>query len=314
MKSIFYLCMLLAGLHAVVQPHHVPDHHNDRNSSQDINPPEQLPKAGGDVVAENTAIIKVAPSNADFAFRFYKQIKSEAADKNIFFSPLSISTAFAMLTLGAKSATQSQIHEGLSFNLTEIEEREIHEGFHQLIKILNRPDSDIQLNMGNALFVDERRELLEKFLEDVKSLYESDVFPTNFQNSSESEKQINDYIEKKTHGKIANLVKDLNPFTVLVLINYIFFKAHWENPFNSLFTKVDDFFVDANTTVKVNMMYRNQYYNTHYDEELSCWVVEIPYKGNAAAYFILPDEGKIEQVEDALLKETVDKWTKSLHL
>ncbi|XP_067392776.1 alpha-1-antiproteinase-like, partial [Emydura macquarii macquarii] len=89
---------------------------------------------------------------------------------------------------------------------------------------------------------------------------------------------------------------------------------HWENPFNSLFTKVDDFFVDANTTVKVNMMYRNQYYNTHYDEELSCWVVEIPYTGNAAAYFILPDEGKIEQVEDALLKETVDKWTKSLHL
>uniref|UniRef100_A0A8C0J1K4 Serpin domain-containing protein n=1 Tax=Chelonoidis abingdonii TaxID=106734 RepID=A0A8C0J1K4_CHEAB len=52
--------------------------------------------------------------------------------------------------------------------------------------------------------------------------------------------------------------------------------------------------------------------NFKYRLELSCWVVEIPYKGNAAALFILPDEGKMQQVEDALLKETLFKWTKSL--
>ncbi|XP_037754546.1 alpha-1-antitrypsin [Chelonia mydas] len=312
MKSILCLCVLLAGLHAVVLSHHVPEHHNDQDGQTDNNPPQQLSPVGGKVITEHMTFMKVVASNADFAFRFYKQIKSEAADKNIFFSPLSISTAFAMLTLGAKSATLSQILQGLSFNLTEIEEREIHEGFHQLLQMLNHPDSEIQLNMGNALFIDDQLKLLEKFLEDVKTLYESETFPTNFQNSAEAEKQINDYIENKTHGKIANLVKDLDPLAVMILINYIFFKAHWENPFNSLFTKEDDFFVDAETSVKVNMMSSNKQYNTHHDEELSCWVVEIPYKGNAAAIFILPDEGKMEQVEDALLKKTVTKWTKSL--
>ncbi|EMP32400.1 Alpha-1-antiproteinase [Chelonia mydas] len=347
MKSILCLCVLLAGLHAVVLSRHVPEHHNDQDGQTDNNPPQQLSPVGGKVITEHMTFMKVVASNADFAFRFYKQIKSEAADKNIFFSPLSISTAFAMLTLGAKSATLSQILQGLSFNLTEIEEREIHEGFHQLLQMLNHPDSEIQLNMGNALFIDDQLKLLEKFLEDVKTLYESETFPTNFQNSAEAEKQINDYIENKTHGKIANLVKDLDPLPVMILINYIFFKAHWENPFNSLFTKEDDFFVDAETSVKVNMMSSNKQYNTHHDEELSCWVVEIPYKGNAAAMkvnmmnsnkqynahhdeelscwvveipykgnaaaiFILPDEGKMEQVEDALLKKTVTKWTKSL--
>uniref|UniRef100_A0A8C0J244 Serpin domain-containing protein n=1 Tax=Chelonoidis abingdonii TaxID=106734 RepID=A0A8C0J244_CHEAB len=74
----------------------------------------------------------------------------------------------------------------------------------------------------------------------------------------------------------------------------------------------DDFFVDAKTSVKVNMMNSDKTYNTYHDEELSCWVVEIPYKGNAAALFILPDEGKMQQVEDALLKETLFKWNKSL--
>nr|XP_008163981.1 alpha-1-antitrypsin-like [Chrysemys picta bellii] len=312
MKSILCLCVLLAELHAVVEPHHVPDHHSDQDGQTDINPPQQLTPVEGNVVTENRSFLQVVPSNADFAFRFYKHIKSEAADKNIFFSPLSISTAFAMLTLGAKSTTLSQIHKGLSFNLTEIEEREIHEGFHHLIQMLNRPDSEIQLNMGNALFIDDQLKLLEKFLEDVKTLYESEAFLSNFQNSAVAEKQINDYIENKTHGKIANLVKDLDSLTVMVLVNYIFFKAHWENPFSNLFTKEDDFFVDAKTSVKVNMMNSDKTYNTHHDEELSCWVVEIPYKGNAAALFILPDEGKMEQVENALLKETVSKWTKSL--
>uniref|UniRef100_A0A8C8RXG3 Serpin domain-containing protein n=1 Tax=Pelusios castaneus TaxID=367368 RepID=A0A8C8RXG3_9SAUR len=312
MKPTFYVCVLLAGLHGVVQSHHVPDHHDDQDSSKDSNLPEEIPQDGGNVVAENAAITKIVPSNADFAFRLYKQIKSEAADKNVFFSPLSISMAFAMLTLGAKSASLSQIHKGLSFNLTEVEEREIHEGFHQLIKMLNCPDSDIQLNMGNAVFVDDRLKLLQKFLDDVRDLYESDVLPSNFLNSSESEKQINDYIEKKTYGKIANVVKDLDPLTVMVLVNYIFFKAHWENPFSSFSTKEDDFFVDGKTTVRVNMMYHDYSYNIFHDEALSCWVVEIPYKGNAAAVFVLPDEGKMEQVEDALLKETVAKWRKSL--
>nr|XP_006133746.1 alpha-1-antitrypsin-like [Pelodiscus sinensis] len=307
MKSILFLFLSLAGLHTAVQPHHVPDHHDDKDSQK-----VQLCPVGADVRSENTTFLRVAPSNADFAFRFYKQIKSEAGNKNIFFSPLSIATAFAMLTLSAKSSTLSQIHTGLSFNLTEIEEREIHEGFRDLILILNRPDSEIQLNMGNALFVDNQLKLLEKFLKDVKSLYASEAFQSNFQNSAEAEKQINDYIEKKTHGKIANLVKNLDPLTVIVLVNYIFFKAHWQNPFNNLTTKEDDFFVDAKTSVKVKMMNREEEYKTYRDEMLACWVVEIPYKGNAAALFILPDEGKMEQVEEALLKETVSKWAKSL--
>ncbi|OBS65598.1 hypothetical protein A6R68_05862, partial [Neotoma lepida] len=33
------------------------------------------------------------------------------------------------------------------------------------------------------------------------------------------------------------------------------------------------------------------------DEDLSCTVVELKYTGNASALFILPDEGKMQQVE-----------------
>lgn len=90
-----------------------------------------------------------------------------------------------------------------------------------------------------------------------------------------------------------------------------FSKAYWEYPFSTAFIREADFFVDANTTVKVNMMFRGGYYKYFHDEDLACSVVEVPYKGEAAALFILPDEGKLQDVERALEKETLLKWSRS---
>lgn len=70
--------------------------------------------------------------------------------------------------------------------------------------------------------------------------------------------------------------------------------------------------MDQKKSVKVDMMYRKGYYRNYFDEELSCWLVQIPYSGNAAALFVLPDKGKMKQVEDAFLKRTVSKWEKFL--
>ncbi|KAM7164695.1 alpha-1-antitrypsin-like [Macrochelys suwanniensis] len=308
MKPALYLCLLFAGLHAVAHCDHLPDHHNGHDHHKDTVHEEHHKEHHhvGDC-------LKLVPSNADFAFRLYKQIASEAPKKNIFFSPVSISTAFAMLALGAKSATLTQILEGLAFNLTELQEKEIHDGFHNLIHMLNHPDSELQLDLGNALFLKEKLKALEKFLADVKNLYEAEAFSINFRNTAEAQKQINDYVEKKTHGKIVELVKDLDPETAMILVSYIFFKGKWEKPFMPEDTKERDFFVDEETIVKVPMMRRMGRFDFYFDAELSCTVVQLFYSGSAAAFFILPNKGKMKQVEDALWKETVSRWSTSFH-
>ncbi|XP_040457079.1 alpha-1-antitrypsin-like [Falco naumanni] len=302
MKSVLYWCLLLLGLH--VQGRYSSSLNDEQQKQKIHHSSEDHPQAEG----ENSAHVKLAPSNADFAFKFYKQIREEAGNKNIFFSPLSISTAFTMLSLGARANTLRQLHKGLAFNLTEIEKQEIHEGFQRILQLLNDPHREVQLNMGNALFIDERLKLLQKFLEDVTNFYYSSAISSNFQNPPEAIKEINKYIETKTHGKIVDLLESLDPDTVMVLVSYIFFKGYWENPFNNLNTRDSDFFLDAKNSVKVKMMHQSKNFNIHRDEELSCWVVEIPYKGNVTSLFVLPDEGTMKQVEDALLKETVSKW------
>ncbi|NXI49105.1 A1AT antiproteinase, partial [Chloroceryle aenea] len=250
---------------------------------------------------------------ADFAFRFYKQAVSKEADKNVFFSPMSISTAFALLAVGAKSTTLSQIFEGLGFDsLTETRIRDIHGSFHKVLAVLNCTDVNVTLNIGNALFVAVGYKIQETFLQNAKQFYDVDYFSNDFNKPEEAKKHINKYVEEKTEGKIPALIDHLDPNTILVLLNYIYFKATWEKSFDPLRTREDDFFVNTNTSVRINMMQRQDKYDSYYDQDLSCEVVELPYQGTARALFILPDDGKMKQVEDALSKETICKWEKNL--
>ncbi|XP_020666693.3 alpha-1-antiproteinase [Pogona vitticeps] len=296
-----YVALLLAGLHTFAYCHRVPAHHEREN--------EHHISAKHD---HNAPYLKLVPGNVDFAFKFYRAAAEGSGRNNIFFSPLSISTAFSMLSLGAKSDTLRQLLSGLGFNQTDITEHEIHEGFHHLLRKLNSPDAEHELNIGNALFIDEKLKPLKKFLDETKHFYMSDVSHANFENPEEATNQINSYIEEKTHGKLEDVIKGLDPEAIMVLVNYNYLKAYWRNPFNYEATREGDFFVDKHTAVRVPMMNRDGFFSSYRDTDLSCQVVQLPYKGSASALFILPDPGKMKQVEDALNKDVLFKWLHSL--
>ncbi|XP_063146348.1 alpha-1-antitrypsin-like [Candoia aspera] len=308
MKSIINFLLLIS---LQVCCHQFPEYPGHDHVHKDKNPHKRQDLPLAEEGQKYLNYHKIVSSNAEFAFRFYQQIASDVAAKNIFFSPFSITTAFALLTLGAKSETKDQIHKALAFNLSDIEEREIHEGFQQLIHVLSHPRNKAQVYIGNALFIEESLKFLPKFLENAKTLYEAEGFSVDFSVPRLVKKQINDYVRNKTYGKIAHAVENLEPTTVMVLVNHIFIKASWKKPFDTRLIRKEDFFIDANTTVQIDLMSRMGYYNVFRDEDLSCWVVEIPYEGDATALFILPDEGKLEQVEAALVTETLTKWKTS---
>nr|XP_035927757.1 plasma serine protease inhibitor [Halichoerus grypus] len=251
-----------------------------------------------------------APASRDFAFDLYRALATAAPDQNIFFSPLSISTTLAMLSLGARSHTKVQILEGLGLGPQEGSEEELHDTFHQLLREFAQPRKDIQLSLGNALFISPTFHLQDTFLNAVKTLYLADAFPTNFMDPAGAQKQINDYVAKQTEGKIVDLAEDLDSTEVMVMVNYIFFKAKWETSFDHKSTRKQDFHVTSETVVRVPMMKREDHYYYFLDRNLSCKVVGIPYQGNATAFFILPSEGRMGRLENGLNEETLRKWLK----
>lgn len=149
----------------------------------------------------------------------------ENPDWNIFFSPGSTSAALAMLSFASVSNTQTQILEVLGFNLTDTPITELHQGFQHLICSLNFPKNELELQMGNAVFNGQQLKPLARVLDDVKTLYETKVFPIAFSNVSTAQQEINSYVEKQTKGKITDLIQDLRLNIIMILVNSIHFKS-----------------------------------------------------------------------------------------
>nr|XP_048287165.1 serine protease inhibitor A3N-like [Myodes glareolus] len=257
--------------------------------------------------------LTLASINTDFAFSLYKELALKNPGENIVFSPLSISAALTLLSLGANNNTLQEILEGLKFNLTETPEADIHWGFGQLLHMLSQPGDQVQISTGSAMFVEKRLQILAEFKEKARVLYQAESSSVDFQQPHEAKTLINDYVRKQTHGNIKELISDLDKHSVMVLFNYIYFKGKWKFPFDSRDTYESEFHLDKDRSVKVPMMYIEDLSTPYFrDEELSCTVVELKYTGNASALFILPDGGRMQQVEASLQPETLRKWKESL--
>ena len=169
--------------------------------------------------------LTLASINTDFAFSLYKKLALKNPDTNIVFSPLSISAALAIVSLGAKGNTLEEILEGLNFNLTETPEADIHQGFGHLLQRLSHPGDQVQIRTGNALFVEKHLQILAEFKEKARALYHTEVFTANFQQPHEAMKLINSYMSNQTQGKIKELVSDLDGNTSMVIVNELLFKG-----------------------------------------------------------------------------------------
>ncbi|XP_040831504.1 corticosteroid-binding globulin-like [Ochotona curzoniae] len=254
----------------------------------------------------------LAPANVDFAFSLFRQLVASAPDKNMFISPVSISMALAMLSLGASGHTRTQLLQGLGFNLTDTPEAEIHQGFQHLHRLLGELGTSLDMTLGNALFLDHSLELLESFSANIKLYYESKSLATDFQDWDGASRQINKYIENKTQGKIVHLFSGVESPATLILVNYIFFKGTWAHSFDQEGTREKNFYVNETTTVLVPMMFQSSTIKYLHDSVLPCQLVQLDYMGNGTAFFILPDEGKMDTVIAALSRDTIQRWSNLL--
>lgn len=82
--------------------------------------------------------------------------------------------------------------------------------------------------------------------------------------------------------------ESINEFTVLVVVNAIYFKGDWADKFDAIDTSKRPFHTTATKTVTVDMMFK-EFKKTKYDQidELDCSVLVLPYKGKELSMLIL---------------------------
>ncbi|XP_073728712.1 leukocyte elastase inhibitor isoform X2 [Misgurnus anguillicaudatus] len=100
----------------------------------------------------------LSAANTQFSLNVFKKISEINTSGNVFYSPLSISSALAMVSLGAKGNTKDQILQVLCLNKsgpdTETADQEdlIHSSYNKLMNELNEPGVPYMFSLANRLY------------------------------------------------------------------------------------------------------------------------------------------------------------------
>ncbi|XP_063079387.1 alpha-1-antitrypsin homolog isoform X2 [Engraulis encrasicolus] len=212
--------------------------------------------------------------------------------------------------LGAKDETMSQVYSTLGY--TSLTPAEINEGYEHMLHMLGHGKGELQMDLGGAVAIREGFQILDKFLEDAKHYFESEAFTVDFAKPEVAVQEINKFIAKKTNNKIIDMLSGLDPDTLMMLVSYVHFRGKWEKHFDAKLTHKADFQVDESTKVPVDMMQRTGRYDLYEDPDNFTTVLMLPYRGNASMMIVLPDEGKMKEVEGAICRHHLLHWHNSL--
>ncbi|NXC69286.1 SPB10 protein, partial [Anhinga anhinga] len=287
----------------------------------------------------------VSTSVGKFTVDIFNRLNETQKGKNIFLSPWSISSALALLYLGAKGNTATEMAEVLHFTQAAGDEgsssvarpsrgrpkrrkmdpeykqaEDIHSGFKELLTVINKPRSTYSLSTANRIYVEKTFPLLSRYLQLSKKYYKAEPQKVSFKTAPEQSRQeVNAWVQKQTKGKIKNLLNsgDVTSMTSLILVNAIYFKAEWKTKFKAEFTQLQPFRLSKNKTKPVKMMYMIETFPVRIMEKMNLKIIELPYLNYELSMFILlPDDIKdsttgLEQLERELTYEKLSEWTDS---
>ncbi|NP_001011419.1 leukocyte elastase inhibitor [Xenopus tropicalis] len=253
-----------------------------------------------------------------FSFDLFRKINENNATGNVFFSPISISTALAMVLLGARGNTAQQISRILHFDAV----KDLHSNFQTLNAEINKKNvSSYALNLANRLFGEKSFKFLPDFLSSVKKQYNADLGTVDFISAAEdARKEINTWVSEQTKGKIPEVLSAgaVNSFTKLVLVNAIYFKGDWAKKFKAEHTKDMPFQLNKKEQKTVKMMYQMEKLPFNYIPEINCRVLELPYVDyELSMVIVLPDNINddttgLQQLEKELSLEKINEWTENM--
>ena len=219
---------------------------------------------------------RLIEADNDFAFRLYKEIAKKDGDRNIFISPISIVLALQMTCNGASGSVKEEMAkvlgiQGMTLNTVNMSNA-------GLFSVLANPGQGTELNIANSLWTNEK--LVPEFKESMRQLYAAEMGPLNLN-------AINAWVSDETKGKIKKMLQSIDPKTIVMLVNAIYFKGEWKAKFDQRYTEDMHFQIESGKDKYVPMMYQKSKFAFMHGDQVSA--IRLPY-GHArlSMYIFLP--------------------------
>lgn len=234
----------------------------------------------------------------DFSMDLFRQITQKTRCKNTLIAPLSVSMALAMAANGADGKTEQEMLEVL--------------GGHPMDKLnayyLNwrvglQGSEKTKLQIANSIWIRDLQgfEAKDAFLASNAKYYDAQVFKAPF--NSIGEKAINEWVKEKTDGMIPQLIEELNPETMMVLINALALDAQWMDPYTEYQVRDGIFHSADGKEQKAKMMASTEY--SYLEGEGAIGFTRKYLGGQFAFGALLPTEKSLEDYVSSLDGETL---------
>ncbi len=267
--------------------------------------PEEI-SIGPVACCNSTQSEHVIVANNRFSMELYSAFAADSgnAGKNIFFSPLSISSAFAVVREGARGTTDEQIQKVFHFPQNSTVMRQEYRDMKGCLDQC----SNAGITTANALWGENSASFLPGFTRLAEEFYGANTTNLDFVSEPEgSRRTINAWMEEHTNDQVHNLMPEgsVTRKTKLVVTNAIYFLGKWQYQFNPNYTSEENFTVSPRSVTKVPLMIvsdGNAKYS--YAENDRFQAIVLPYRRNTgmnlSMLVILPKEDSLERVEATL--------------
>ncbi|MBO7426023.1 MAG: serpin family protein [Clostridiales bacterium] len=160
----------------------------------------------------------------DFAFDTFKACCSKDKDENVLISPASLLFATELAASGANGETLDEINSVLFQGLSNEEAASYATAYYDKLNEL----SEGKLMIANGAFINSKygNAVYQDYLDFVQQGYGAQI--QTIDESSESVDLINRWISWNTRDKIPQIVDEIDPSTVMLLVNALSFESGWD--------------------------------------------------------------------------------------
>ncbi|HEY9839122.1 MAG TPA: serpin family protein, partial [Candidatus Obscuribacterales bacterium] len=226
-------------------------------------------------------------ANHRFAFKLWLALQARDPGANLFFSPLSISMVLALLAQGARGLSRTELETVLG--TAGLPPEELLKDCQTLMRFLQLQGRGVELRLANSLWLPQQLALEPDFQALARQVFQAEAVNLDF-SSPEALAEINAWASTQTHGRIASILNDLDPDSVLILLNAIWFKGSWQEPFLPAATRPEPFQRASGDSVSAATMVQRLECR-HRLLEGRCQVLALNYglEAQASFYALLPE-------------------------
>jgi serpin B len=175
---------------------------------------------------------EASPLESYTGFALRLSLMAGLGDRNTALSPFSVYPALLMLSEGAAGDSKTEILSTLGLS-SQTDAREWFKSSSQ--KFLNvQPPA--KTSIANSVWLRNGIPVKESYVNTLETHYLAEHY--FFSDAADATGRINSWVYNKTNKMIEKIIENLDPLTIAVLVNTIYFKANWTTNFKTVINDV----------------------------------------------------------------------------